>query len=208
MVRHAGRRRHRTTFGQATTGRAVGTANIAANGRYPFTAADVQFMQGMIGHHAQAVTMARWAPSHGASRSLQIYCGRVAMAQTAEIGLMQQWLRERNQPVPDPLAKPEMPGMAMPGMAMHDSLMPGMLTPAQMAQLDQARGVEFDRLFLTFMIQHHRGAIQMVETLFNSYGAGQDDIIFKFATDVNADQTTEIDRMQQMLDALPPPGGH
>ena len=83
-------------------------------------------------------------------------------------------------------------------------MMPGMLTDAQMAQLDSARGVTFDRLFLTFMIQHHRGAIAMVESLFNTPGAGQDEFVFKFANDVQADQNTEIDRMEQMLEALPP----
>jgi uncharacterized protein (DUF305 family) len=129
------------------------------------------------------------------------------MAQTAEIGLMQQWLKLRNQEVPDPDAMHNMAGMSMPGMAMHDTLMPGMLTPEQMNQLDKSRGVEFDRLFLTFMIQHHQGAIQMVDKLFKTNGAGQDEIVFKFATDVNADQTTEIDRMQLMLNALPPAKG-
>lgn len=200
--------------GAGTAGSSAATAaiGIGPDGNFPFTKADVAFMQGMIAHHAQAVTMAHWAPSHGASKSLQIYCGRVAMAQTAEIGLMRLWLQNRHQEAPDPLAKHEMAGMTgmtgmtMPGMTMHDSLMPGMLTAEQMAQLDQARGVEFDRLFLTFMIQHHQGAIQMVDKLFATNGAGQDEIVFKFATDVNADQTTEINRMQQMLDALPPKG--
>jgi len=170
--------------------------------RRPYTAADIEFMSGMIAHHAQAVKMAGWAGSHGASKSLQIFCGRIAMGQTAEIGLMQQWLKDRNQPVPDPDPR----GMKMPmaGGMTHYMTMPGMLTDAQMAQLDSARGVEFDRLFLTYMMQHHRGALTMVDTLFNTPGAGQDEIVFKFANDVQADQQTEIDRMQQMLDALPP----
>ncbi len=179
--------------------------------RRPYTAADIEFMSGMIMHHAQAVKMANWAASHDASKSLQIYCGRVAMAQTAEIGLMKQWLAERNQPVPeiDTASADMMAHMNMPGMA-HDAsmkMMPGMLSPAQMHQLDAARGVEFDRMFLIFMIQHHRGALQMVDTLFKTPGAAQDEIVFKFANDVQADQTTEIDRMQQMLDALPPAPG-
>lgn len=179
--------------------------------RRPYTAADIAFMSGMIMHHAQAVKMAGWAASHGASQSLQTYCGRVAMAQTAEIGLMSQWLAERNQPVPeiDTASADMMAHMNMPGMQ-HDApmkMMPGMLSPAQMHQLDAARGVEFDRMFLVFMIQHHRGALTMVDTLFNSPGAAQDEIVFKFANDVHADQSTEIDRMQQMLDALPPPPG-
>lgn len=179
--------------------------------RRPYTAGDIEFMSGMIMHHAQAVKMAGWAASHGASKSLQIYCGRVAMAQTAEIGLMKQWLAERNQPVPeiDTASADMMAHMNMPGMQ-HDmpmKMMPGMLSPAQMHQLDAARGVEFDRMFLIFMIQHHRGALQMVDTLFKTPGAAQDEIVFKFANDVHADQSTEIDRMQQMLDALPPEPG-
>ncbi|HXT16371.1 MAG TPA: DUF305 domain-containing protein [Gemmatimonadaceae bacterium] len=171
--------------------------------RRPYTKADIGFMSGMIYHHAQAVKMANWAPSHGASPALQIYCGRVAMAQTAEIGLMSDWLRDRNQPVPNPDADDMggMPGMSgMSGMQSH--IMPGMLTPEQMKQLDAARGPEFDRLFLTYMIQHHRGAIQMVDTLLATPAAAQDEIVFKFANDVQADQSTEIDRMQQMLDAM------
>jgi uncharacterized protein (DUF305 family) len=179
--------------------------------RRPYTAADIAFMTGMIAHHAQAVKMAGWAESHGASKALQIFCGRIAMGQTAEIGLMQQWLRDRNQPVPEPDPRGmKMPMGGMNGMSgMGDMggvmIMPGMLTEAQMAQLDAARGVAFDRLFLTGMIQHHRGAIAMVDSLFNTPAAGQDEIVFKFANDVQADQTTEIDRMQQMLDALPAP---
>ena len=179
--------------------------------RRPYTAADIEFMSGMIMHHAQAVKMAGWAASHGASKSLQTYCGRVAMAQSAEIGLMKQWLAERNQPVPEiDTASADMAmHMNMPGMQ-HDApmkMMPGMLSPAQMHQLDAARGVEFDRMFLIFMIQHHRGALTMVDTLFKTPGAAQDEFVFKFANDVHADQSTEIDRMQQMLDALPPAPG-
>jgi uncharacterized protein (DUF305 family) len=172
--------------------------------RRPYTKADIEFMSGMIAHHAQAVKMAGWAKSHGASSSLQIFCGRIAMGQTAEIGLMQQWLRERNQTVPEP--DPRGMTMAMPGMAGMDHivLMPGMLTEEQMAELDSARGVDFDRLFLQGMIRHHQGALAMVDTLFNTPSAAQDEIVFKFANDVHADQETEIDRMQQMLEALPP----
>lgn len=169
--------------------------------RRPYTQADIEFMSGMIGHHSQAVKMAEWAPSHGASKSLQIYCGRVAMAQTAEIGLMQQWLKERNQPVPE--NDPRGMKMKMNGSELF-MMMPGMLTEDQMRELDAARGIEFDRLFLTYMIQHHKGAIKMVETLENSPGADQDEIVFKFSNDVQADQSTEIDRMQLMLDELPP----
>ena len=182
--------------------------------RRPYTAADIDFMSGMIQHHGQAVKMAHWADSHGASKALQVFCGRIALGQTAEIGLMQQWLGERNQPIPQPdtiertgnmANMPGMGGGGMPAMKM----MPGMLTPEQMHQLDMARGVEFDRLFLTFMMQHHRGALTMVDTLFNTPGAAQDETVFRFANGVQVDQTTEIARMQQMLDALPPaPGGY
>ncbi len=163
----------------------------------PFTAADVNFISGMIVHHAQAVLIAGWAPSHGASASLRALCERIVVAQNDEIAFAQRWLRERQQPVP--AADPR--GHMMPGMD-HPMLMPGMLTPEQMAQLDAARGPEFDRLFLTFMIQHHQGAITMVQQLISAPGAAQDGPVFRFAADVNADQTTEIDRMNHMLDAL------
>ncbi len=169
--------------------------------RRPYTAADIAFMSGMIAHHAQAVKMAGWAESHGANKSLQIFCGRIAMGQSAEIGLMQSWLRDRRQPVPEP--DPRGKKMSKGGMD-HYMIMPGMLTEAQMSQLDSARGQTFDRLFLTYMIQHHRGAISMVDSLFATPGAGQDEIVFKFANDVQADQSTEIDRMEQMLEALTP----
>lgn len=171
----------------------------ADSGRPPYTAADVRFMQGMIFHHAQAVVMARWAPSHGARDDVRVLASRIDVAQRDEIAFMQGWLRERGEMAPDPLAHRDMPGHQMPGMAMSDSLMPGMLTPEQMKQLDAARGPEFDRLFLTFMIQHHEGALTMVQQLFSSYGAGQDTYVWKFASDVEADQSTEIDRMQTML---------
>jgi len=168
----------------------------ADSARYPYTAADIHFMAGMIGHHAQAIVMARWAPSHGAGPSVRTLAQRIINAQQDEIGLMQHWLADRFQPVPE--ATPAGLKMKMDGVE-HVMLMPGMLTEAQMKQLDQARGAEFDRLFLTFMIQHHRGAVAMVETLFGSYGAGQDLVVFKFASDVNIDQTTEIARMEKML---------
>jgi len=169
----------------------------AEGGRPPYTAADVGFMSGMIGHHAQAVLMAGWAPSHGASPAVRVLCERIVVAQNDEIAFVQRWLREHEEFVPP--ADPR--GHVMPGMD-QPMLMPGMLTPDQMTQLDAARGREFDRLFLTFMIQHHQGAITMVAQLLAAPGAGQDGPIFRFAADVNADQTTEIDRMTRMLDAL------
>lgn len=217
-----------------TAARAGDSAAVARaradSARYPYTAADVQFMTMMIGHHAQAVAMSRMAPTHGASPAVRRLADRIINAQQDEIGTMQQWLRDRRQPVPavashDSTPAPgmsgmgmsgmRMPGMSMPGMDMaahggaHGAMrgstpapamqMPGMLTPAQMAELDRARGAEFDRLFLTGMIQHHRGAVRMVDELFGTYGAGQDETVFKFASDVHVDQTTEIARMQQML---------
>ncbi|MDQ6770937.1 MAG: DUF305 domain-containing protein [Gemmatimonadota bacterium] len=166
--------------------------------RHPYTAADVHFMSSMIGHHAQAIVMSRWAPTHGASASAQTLAARIINAQQDEIATMQRWLGDRLQPVPE--ARPTGMKMMMDGVE-HEMLMPGMLTEAQMKQLDQARGPEFDRLFLIFMIQHHRGAVSMVKDLFDSYGAGQDEIVFKFASDVNVDQSTEIARMQRMLAA-------
>ena len=164
--------------------------------RLPYTAADIHFMSGMISHHAQAIKMARWSSTHGASPAVVRLSERIVTAQTDEISLMQSWLRDRRQPVPEP--DPAGMKMKMAGME-HVMLMPGMLSPEQMTKLDAARGNEFDRLFLTFMIQHHQGAITMVRELFSTNGAGQDEIVFKFANDVEIDQETEIARMQQML---------
>jgi uncharacterized protein (DUF305 family) len=171
----------------------------ADSARYPYTAADVEFMSHMISHHAQAIAMAIWAPTHDASPQIRTLAERIINAQRDEIGTMQRWLAERRQPVPEP--DPAGMKMTMNG-AEHVMLMPGMLTPEQMKQLDQARGKEFDELFLTFMIQHHRGATSMVRELFSTYGAAQDETVFKFANDVNVDQNTEIARMQKMLASL------
>jgi len=172
----------------------------AVNGHYPYTVADVQFITGMISHHSQAIVMAKWAPTHGASASVQTLCARIINAQTDEINLMQSWLRDRHQPVPE--AKPLPMKMMMNGTEM-EMLMPGMLTDAQLKQLDAARGREFDRIFLTFMIQHHKGAVSMVTDLFASPGAGQDEIVFKMANDIQADQSTEINRMTKMILTTP-----
>jgi len=167
----------------------------------PYVAADAQFMTGMIAHHAQAVLIAGWAPTHGASREVNTMSERIVVGQQDEIALMQRWLRARGEPVPDPASPHEM----MPGMD-HGAPMPGMLTAEQLAQLDEARGADFDRLFLNDMIQHHMGAIVMVNQLFATEGAAQDETTFRLASDVYADQTTEIDRMQKMLAALPSAG--
>ncbi len=180
-----------------TAATAVGQA-VLSPARPDYTAADVRFMAGMIVHHQQAVLMAGWAPSHDASAAVRALCERIVVGQRDEIAAMERWLSERHEAVPP--ADPH--GHVMPGMD-HPMLMPGMLTPEQLAQLDSARGREFDRLFLTFMIQHHRGAITMVRQLFDTQGAAQDGLLFQFASDVNADQITEIDRMTRMLDAFP-----
>jgi uncharacterized protein (DUF305 family) len=169
--------------------------------RRSYTAADVEFMTHMIGHHAQAIEMARLTPTHDASPSVRILSERIINAQQDEIATMQRWLRARHQPVPE--AEPAGIKMKTDG-AEHAMLMPGMLTEDQMKQLDAARGREFDRLFLTLMIQHHKGALTMVDRLFGSHGAAQEDAIFKFASDVSADQSTEVARMQTMLAAMPP----
>ncbi len=160
--------------------------------------ADVEFMQGMIHHHAQALVMSAWAPDHGASPSVQTLTSRIINAQRDEIALMQRWLRERDRDVPEVEPSGHMP-------AMHGDMhvhMPGMLSPEQLAALDAARGLDFDRLFLTYMIQHHEGAVTMVHDLFEIDGAAQDDAVFKIASDIQVDQKTEIARMQRMLDAL------
>ncbi len=167
-----------------------------------YTSADVQFMQGMIGHHAQAVVMAAMAPTHGASAKVALFCRKVDISQRDEIVLMQTWLRDKGQAVPDPLATTGHDAMAGMDMGDHAMLMPGMLTPEQLKQLDQARDTTFDRLFLTFMIQHHKGALTMVATLFDSPGAGQTPEIFGYATGVDADQRAEIARMEGMLSPL------
>ena len=172
------------------------TGDTVWPGRYPWTAADVHFITGMISHHAQAIIMAGWAPTHGASKSVAVLCERIINAQTDEIWLMQTWLKDRHQPVPEAKALPMK--MIVDGME-HEMLMPGMLSDAQMKELDAARGTEFDRLFLTYMIQHHKGAITMVEELLASPGAAQDEFMYKFQADVYADQGTEIERMQKML---------
>ncbi len=198
--------------------------------RMHYTAADVRFMTGMIEHHGQALVMAAMAPTHGASPSVQTLCERILNAQKDEIATMQQWLRERGQPVPEVEIQGTMVmlrypqgahaaaskastadssgDMQMAGMDMGGAMpmMPGMLTPEQMAALDRARGTEFDRLFLQGMIQHHSGAIAMVKDLWATPGEGLDEQAFKLANDIQVDQATEIARMQLMLAALPPIG--
>lgn len=168
--------------------------------RRPYTAADVEFMTNMIGHHAQAIAISRWAATHGASPQVRLLAERIINGQQDDIALMQQWLRDRQKPVPEAAPSGR---MIMHGVE-HVHPMPGMLTEAQLRALDAARGPDFDVLFLTFMIQHHQGAVVMVRHLFSQPGAGQDERVFRFASDVNVDQTTEIARMESMLAALQP----
>ena len=169
---------------------------------YPYTAADISFMSTMISHHAQAIKMAAWAPSHQASPAVQRLCARIINAQTDDIAMMGRWLADRNQSVPE--ANPA--GMKMTvGGAEHLMLMPGMLTDDQMKELDASRGPGFDVTFLRYMIQHHRGAVTMVKELMANRGAAQDITVFKFAGDVEVDQTTEINRMLEMLLVAGPP---
>lgn len=167
-----------------------------------YTAADVDFMTGMIAHHAQALVMAGMAPSHGASATVQTLSARIINSQQDEIATMQDWLRLRDQPVP--VVEIEGLDVMLQGVPEHHRHMPGMLTKEQLEQLDAARDEEFDRLFLTYMIQHHQGAVSMVHDLFATDGAGQDEPAFKLASDIQADQNTEIARMQLMLDAMGP----
>ena len=207
----ANRARRADPFVMGQTG---ATARARADSaRLPYTQADIDFMSGMIHHHAQAILISRWAPSHGASPPVQRLTARIINAQGDDITMMQHWLRDRNR---DPMqidslgnvvagtaaagAMASMPGMDHGG---HNTAgmatMPGMLSDAQLKELDAARGAEFDHLFLTYMMQHHRGAVSMVRTLFGAQGAGQDETVFKFAADVEVDQTTEIKRMLSML---------
>lgn len=184
--------------GSAATAVAIATADSAARA---FAPADVEFMQGMIPHHAQAVIMGRWAATHGARADVQRLCLRIVAAQSDEIGMMRRWLRERQQEVPDSTATRHV--MKMNGMA-HEMMMPGMLSDDEMAQLDRARGPVFDRLFLNGMIRHHQGAIEMVETLLKNGNAGHDESVFRFANDVVSDQSAEIVVMRRMLETVPP----
>ena len=145
--------------------------------------------------------MAAMASTHGASDKVQLLAKKITLSQRDEIGFMREWLQYRKQEVPD--TAPHSQVMDMPGMDMTSSNMPGMLSAAQMKALDAAHGVDFDRLFLTGMIQHHRGAIRMVADLINSPPSGQESELFRVITDVDTDQRAEIDVMQQMLYNLP-----
>jgi uncharacterized protein (DUF305 family) len=176
--------------GQAT--QVISAAQAVDLSKVGHTAADVKFMQGMIGHHSQAIEMVDLLKTRTNSEDMKKLGLRIELSQEDEIKMMQRWLQVRGQEVPDPHA------MHMPGA----HLMPGMLTQEEMAQLAAAKGTEFDRLFLEGMIKHHGGALAMVEELFATPAAGQEVEIFSFASDVDADQRMEIDRMGAMLNAI------
>jgi uncharacterized protein (DUF305 family) len=161
----------------------------------PRSQADVEFMQGMIMHHAQAVEMTALIASHTENKELRSLGARISSSQSDEIKLMQRWLAARRERI-----SVDMPGMDMSRHSSHQQLMPGMLTAEQMEALRKAKDAEFDHLFLTGMIQHHHGALTMVKDLFDTAGAGQDADVFNFATDADNTQQAEIKIMQSMLD--------
>jgi uncharacterized protein (DUF305 family) len=204
-----------TSGGATATGPSAGsTAELEAlyrsrvdSARTRFTEADVHFMTGMIAHHAQALVMARLAPERDASPAVQTLAARIHISQEDEITLMQRWLRDRGQQVPEVhIVGTTLMLHGADHHLQHHANMPGMLSAEQLRELEQARGAEFDRLFLRYMIQHHRGAIVMVNELLRTDGAAQDPAVFKFASDVQVDQITEINRMERMLSALPAGG--
>ncbi len=155
-----------------------------------YTVADVEFMQGMIAHHAQAIVMSRMAESHGANPRVLRLANKIDQSQVSEILIMQQWLRSNGQSAPDTSS----------WRTMH---MTGMLTAEQMKELDASKGVAFDRAFLTYMIMHHEGALTMVKDLFATPRAGQEVDVNVFANDVVTVQTAEIGAMRQLLSQLP-----
>jgi uncharacterized protein (DUF305 family) len=168
----------------------------------PSSRADVEFMQGMIMHHSQAVEMTALIASHTGNKALASLGAKISSSQSDEIRFMERWLAARGQPTS--MAMPGMPDMDMDGNPIKP--MPGMLTPAQMEALRASRGAQFDRLFLTGMIQHHNGALVMVKDMFNTAGAGQDADLFNFATDADNTQRAEIAIMQKMLEGTSPKG--
>ncbi len=166
--------------------------------RPPFKA-DVEFMQGMIMHHSQAVEMVALLRTRGKSPVLQSFGEKISVSQTDEIGFMKRWLEDRGKPTTMQMDHSHMSAADMKKMNMN-MLMPGMLTPQQMSDLTKARGAQFDHLFLTGMIQHHGGALTMVDDLFATPGAGQEPVLFDFVTDIVNTQSAEIKIMRGMLD--------
>lgn len=174
--------------------------------RMHFTEADVQFMTGMIAHHAQALIMSRLAPGNNASAEIQRLAARIINAQKDEISSMQRWLRDRGQPVPEIEIEGLILRVEIEGKPYTSyKKMRGVLSQKQLEELARARGGEFNRLFLEYMIEHHAGAVHMVENLFATDGAAQDEAAFRLASDIQVDQRTEIDRMNRMLEQLPEP---
>lgn len=184
----------------ATADTAARAADTTFRAAESYTAADVRFMSHMIHHHAQALQMAALVPSRAQSAAVKRLAERITVGQGDDIVIMQRWLRQRDEPVPEV----DTTGAMGQDHASHVQ-MPGLLTAEQMRQLAQASGTEFDRLFLTLMIEHHRGAVAMTEELMATGGAAQEEVVFRVASEVFAEQTTEINRMQQMIDALPSP---
>lgn len=170
-----------------------------------YTLADVRFMQGMIGHHAQALAMVALIPSRTNRPELRALGERIRVSQQDEIGLMKQWLRDRSQQIPADMSHAGEHPMHMSGRAMSDSLMPGMLTSQQMTELTSAKGADFEVLFLKDMIQHHEGALTMVAQLLGTTGSGQEPEVFRFAAEVDTDQRAEIARMNALLNRLQQP---
>lgn len=172
--------------------------------RMRHTEADVRFMSDMIHHHAQALEMSRLVPERTENGQIRTLAARIINAQNDEIEIMSRWLRNRGQPVP-PVPERTMAHHHGADHGHADMEMPGMLTAAEIDRLREARGPAFDRLFLESMIRHHQGAVTMVEELFATDGAAQDEEVFKFASDAQVDQATEVARMQSMLVQLPHP---
>jgi uncharacterized protein (DUF305 family) len=179
-------------------GKLLTEATVRTPPRAPFNA-DIEFMQGMIMHHSQAVEMVALLRTRGKSPVLKSFGEKISVSQTDEIGFMKRWLEDRGKPTTMEMDHSHMSAEEMKNMNMH-MLMPGMLTPEQMAALEKAKGAQFDHLFLTGMIQHHGGALTMVDDLFNTPGAGQDPVLFDFATDIENTQSAEIKIMRGMLD--------
>jgi uncharacterized protein (DUF305 family) len=186
---------------------AGGSIAASAQTTPAYTQADVHFMQGMIGHHSQALAMVALIPSRTNRTDIRALGERIRVSQQDEIALMKQWLRDRHQEIPSiDMSHVDAMGhaMQMPGMAMSDTLMPGMLTPQQMTALAAANGPEFEALFLKDMIQHHQGALTMVAKLLGTTGSGQEPEVFRFAAEVDTDQRAEIARMAALLSAMQP----
>jgi uncharacterized protein (DUF305 family) len=176
------------------------TAEEAAPPPRAPSAVDVSFMQGMIMHHSQAVQMTDLLRVRSHSKELLELGKRISISQTDEMKFMKQWLQDRRAPLSmEQSHTHDMSNMKGSMNMANMPLMPGMLTPQQMMALEQARGASFDHLFLTGMIQHHTGALVMVQDLFNTPGAGQDAVLFDFATDVDNTQRAEISIMRSML---------